>query len=199
MLEPAPDWLQLRGFNDAMACLARRSQWQSALALLCRLGGDVISYTSVIKGCGAWSQALQVYGMLATKALEPNLVTVNVLLTSLAGEQWRSSSSILRRLQLWAVRPDGVTLGAKVQLLRAAQLWQSALEELVPEAVVLSAIIETCSEAAQWQRALAAMPRGTRDPVLCNSALNACAAVAEWQHALDLLSEGVASGRDVLF
>ena len=142
-----------------------------------------------------WAKGLQLLGELKHCQLQPDVITLNSLISACGkASEWPLALELGQNLQLTG---DVITYNSLLDACRQAKLWQLGLM-LLEEAknmlevnmVTYTTAISACGEAGKWQEALEllqeAVKKITPNVFLYNASITACD--EHWQEALLLFN-----------
>ena len=187
-----------------ISTLARKSQWQEAIALASYL--RVASMTQVLdlRSLGAemlacsrgslWTASLVLVEQLRAARLQMNAVTWSAVLTSMASaRRWQSAFFLLQEVEEQS--PHDATIVLYNNMITAmGPRWLQAFEILCrargrglqPTVVTLNSLLAACSLGAEWSmclRLLSTTSFGSSDLMSLNTAIAACRNAGRWDIA----------------
>jgi hypothetical protein len=193
--------------------LGRRSEWQSATALLkdmrrLLLEANLINYNATISTCvqgKQLGQALQLVIEMRLAGLAFDQITHHARSRAhRIGNQWRHIFGVL--IDMWSERilPGAVACGVAVGAYVGSQQWESVLclmehkrvdrfaKDFPLDLVTYSTTVGACEKGCLWMPALGYLEEmqqeGLRPNVICyNAAASACSTSNWWEQALCML------------
>ncbi|CAE7851096.1 unnamed protein product [Symbiodinium necroappetens] len=187
-----------------ISTLARKSQWQEAIALASYLRVasmtqvlDLRSFGAELLACSRgslWTASLVLVEQLRAARLQMNAVTWSAVLTSMASaRRWQSAFSLLQEVEEQS--PHDATIVLYNNMITAmGPRWLQAFEilcrarrrRLQPTVVTLNSLLAACSLGAEWSmclRLLGTTSFGSSDLMSLNTAIAACRNAGRWDIA----------------
>ena len=165
----APD---LAAYNSAISACAKVARWSIALQLaneIPRSTGDEFTLGSLVSACyrGHWSLALQLLHQGRMQHIQPNRIMFHSAIVACEGQQWRWSIYLLEEALSWRV---------------------------IPDAPLLSAVMNSCEKGHQWTVCLQLLSTSFRsqctpDLPMLTTSISACANSHRWEATLQLVRE----------
>jgi pentatricopeptide repeat domain-containing protein 1 len=203
-----------RWLTDELTSLSRAGSWDAAIETFTAVSGatspaggapvvstNVYHYTTLISACarhGQWVPALQCYGHMRERGVEPNIKTYTSIIHA-CGAAGRSdlASRAYALMQCSQIHPNVQAMTALVTAFARSGAWHKSVAVLVdseddlacnPNVFSYTSAMDGCRRAGRWDVAVALLHRMDSrgvDPnaVTFNTAIAACAKVGEWAAA----------------